>query len=59
MKEALCCSGDAGGDGGKTAGDAGVTSDTGRATAAGVPSTADAGCVILADLVVAAAAATG
>jgi len=59
VKEALCCSGDVGGDGGKTAREAGATSATGRAAAAGAPSAADAGCVMLADLVVAAAAATG
>ena len=52
MKEALSCSGDKGGDCGNTAGDAGATSASGRAAAAG------AGCVMPADLGVAAAAAT-
>ena len=59
MKEALSCSGDTGGDCGKSAGKAGATSATGRAAAAGTPSTADGGCVMLSGLVVAAAAATG
>ena len=59
MREALSCSDDTGGDCGRTAGDAGAKSAAGRAAAAGAPSTADAGCVMLADSVVAAAAATG
>ncbi len=58
MREALSCSGDTIGDCGKIAGDAGATS-AGKAADAGAPSTADAGCVMPAGLVVAAAAATG
>jgi hypothetical protein len=59
VREALSCSSDTGGDCGKTAGEEGATSAMGRAAAAGSPSAADAGCVMLADSVVAAAAATG
>ena len=54
MKEARSCRGDKGGDCGKAAGKAGATSAAGRAA-----SITDAGCAILADSVLTAAAATG